>query len=75
MKIFFFFFGNVKLKKLETDHSEELNTANQEITKLKAKIISNTKSMETFKNIIKTYRQKFSGVASEIYKVNNKIYI
>lgn len=59
-----------QLKKLETDHSEEINTAKQEIVKLKTKFISNNKSMETFKNIIRSYRQKFSDVASEIYKVS-----
>ncbi|XP_027851398.2 nucleoprotein TPR-like isoform X1 [Aphis gossypii] len=57
------------LKKLETDHSEELNIAKQEILKLKTKIVSTNKAMETFKNIIKSYRQKLSDVASEIYKV------
>jgi len=31
--------------------------------------------MESFKNIIKTYRQKFSNVATEIYKVSvTKLY-
>ncbi|CAI6354434.1 unnamed protein product [Macrosiphum euphorbiae] len=57
------------LKKLETDHSEEINTAKQEIIKLKTKIVSTNKSMETFKNIIKSYRQKSSDVASEIHIV------
>lgn len=57
------------LKKLETDHSEEINTAKQEIIKLKNKIVSTNKAMETFKNIIKSYRQKLSDVASEIHKV------
>ncbi|XP_022171411.1 nucleoprotein TPR-like isoform X3 [Myzus persicae] len=57
------------LKKLETDHSEEINTAKQEIIKLKTKIVSTNKAMETFKNIIKSYRQKLSDVASEIHKV------
>lgn len=40
------------------------------MVKIKTKIISNNKAMETFKNIIRNYRQKFTGVASEIYKVN-----
>ncbi|XP_025205590.1 nucleoprotein TPR [Melanaphis sacchari] len=57
------------LKKLETDHSEEINIAKQEILKLKTKIVSTNKAMETFKNIIKSYRQKLSDVASEINKV------
>lgn len=26
--------------------------------------------MESFKNVIRTYRQKFTNVAAEIYKVN-----
>ncbi|XP_050441789.1 nucleoprotein TPR-like [Adelges cooleyi] len=57
------------LKKQETNHSEEINATKQEIFKLKTKIVSNSKSMESFKNIIKTYRQKFADVASEISKV------
>uniref|UniRef100_A0A2S2PQR5 NUA/TPR/MLP1-2-like domain-containing protein n=2 Tax=Schizaphis graminum TaxID=13262 RepID=A0A2S2PQR5_SCHGA len=57
------------LKKLEIDHSEEINIAKQEIIKLKTKIVSTNKAMETFKNIIKSYRQKLSDVASEINKV------
>lgn len=32
--------------------------------------------MDSFKNIIKTYRQKFTNVATEIYKVSvTKLYL
>lgn len=65
----FLLFNFLQLKKLEVDYSEELNITKQEVVKLKTKLISNNKSMETFKNIIRTYKQKFADVASEIYKV------
>lgn len=38
--------------------------------KSKTKIVSINKSMETFKNIIRSYKQKFANVADEIYKVS-----
>lgn len=33
--------------------------------------MGSNKSMDTFKSIIRSYRQKFSDVASEIYKVGS----
>ncbi|XP_050525478.1 nucleoprotein TPR-like [Daktulosphaira vitifoliae] len=57
------------LKKQENDHSEEVNSIKQEMVKLKTKISSNTKIMETFKNIIKACKQKIADVSSEMSKV------
>ncbi|VVC26804.1 Major intrinsic protein, conserved site [Cinara cedri] len=57
------------LKKLETTHSEEINVAKQEIIKLKARVASNNKTMESFKNSMRTYRQKMADVALEINKI------